>query len=141
MSVEKNKAVVRRYLEEMVNGAAYALAEELIAPDYINHTAGGGIGSGRTGYVQGLRALHTAFPDWHVTIEDMVPEGDIVMDRFTLRATHTGSANGVPASGRRIETLGMHTWRVADDKLVEGWYVTDALPQIVAALTPASSSS
>ena len=140
MSVEENKAVVRRYLEEMVNGADYAVAEEIIAPDYVNHTAGGGIGSGRAGYVQGLRALHTAFPDWHVTIEEMIGEGDVVMDRFTLRATHNGSANGIAPTGRRIETLGMHTWRLADGKLAEGWYVTDALPHVIAALAPAPTS-
>jgi predicted ester cyclase len=141
MSVEENKAVVRRYLEEMVNGADYALAEELIALDYVNHTAGGGIGSGRAGYVEGLRALHMAFPDWHVTIEEMIGEGDVVMDRFTLRATHTGSANGIAATGRRIEALGMHMWRLAGGRLVEGWYVTDALPYVLAALAPTPSSS
>jgi predicted ester cyclase len=140
MSVEENKAVVRRYLEEMVNRADYAVAEEIIAPDYVNHTAGGGIGSGRAGYVQSLRALHTAFPDWHVTVEEMIGEGDVVVDRFTLRATHSGSANGIAATGRRIEALGMHTWRVMDGKLVEGWYVTDALPHVLAALAPAPSS-
>src|SRR3954447_9715625 len=117
MSVEENKAVVRRYLEEIINGANYDIADEIIAPDYINHTAGGGIGSGRAGYVQGLRALHAAFPDWHVTIEEMIGECDVVVDRFTLRATHTGSANGIPATGRRIEALGMHMWRVMEGKL------------------------
>jgi predicted ester cyclase len=141
MSVEQNKAVVRRYLEEMVNGADYTVAEEIIAPDYVNHTAGGGIGSGHAGYVQGLRALHTAFPDWHVTVEEMIGEGDVVVDRFAIRATHSGSANGIPATGRPIATLGMHMWRVIDGKLVEGWYVTDALPQVFAALAPAPSSS
>jgi predicted ester cyclase len=140
MSVEENKAVVRRYLEEMVNGADYVVAEEIIAPDYVNHTAGGGIGSGRAGYVQGLPALHTAFPDWHVTIEGMIGEGDVVVDRFILRATHVGSANGIAATGRRTEALGMHMWRVMDGKLVEGWYVTDALPHVAAALAPASSN-
>jgi len=137
MSVEENKAVVRRYLEEIINGADYAVAEEIIAPDYINHTAGGGIGSGRADFVQGLRALHAAFPDWHVTIEEMVAEGDIVVDRFAIRATHSGSANGIAATGRRIETLGMHMWRLTGGKLVEGWYVTDALPHVIAALAPA----
>ena len=140
MSVERNKAVVRRYLEEMVNGGDYAVAEEIIAPDYVNHTAGGGIGSGRAGYVQGLRALHTAFPDWHVTVEEILGEGDVVMDRFTLRATHLGSANGIAATGRRIEALGMHTWRVVDGKLVEGWYATDALPLVIAALSQAPNT-
>jgi predicted ester cyclase len=139
MSAEENKDVVRRYMEEIINGADYAVAEEIIAPDYVNHTAGGGIGTGRLGFVQGLRALHTAFPDWHVTIEELIAEGDIVVDRFTIRATHSGSANGVAATGRRVQTLGMHMWRLAGGKLVEGWYVTDALPAIVAALTPAST--
>jgi predicted ester cyclase len=139
MSTEENKDVVRRYMEEIINGAEYAIAEEIIAPDYVNHTAGGGIGTGREGFVQGLRALHAAFPDWHVTIEELIAEGDVV-DRFTIRATHSGSANGVAASGRRVQTLGMHMWRLAGGKLVEGWYVTDALPTIVAALTPASTA-
>src|SRR4026207_2320612 len=99
MSVEENKAVVRRYLEEIINGANYAVAEEIIAPDYVNHTAGGGIGSGRENFVRSLRALHSAFPDWHVTIEEIIGEGDVVMDRFALRATHTGSANGIEPTG------------------------------------------
>jgi predicted ester cyclase len=137
MSVEENKAVVRRYLEEIINGAEYAVADEIIAPDFVNHTAGGGIGSGRVLLVQGIRAVHVAFPDWHVTIQEMVGEGDIVVDRFWIQATHSGSANGIPATGRRIETLGMHMWRLADGKLVEGWYLTDALRHVMAALAPA----
>jgi predicted ester cyclase len=140
MSVEENKDVVRRYLEEIINRADYAVPEEIIAPNYVNHTAGGGIGSGRANFVQGLRALNVAFPDWHVTIEEMIGEGDVVVDRFAIRATHSGSANGIAATGRRIETLGMHMWRVMEGKLVEGWYVTDALPQVIAALGPAPTS-
>jgi predicted ester cyclase len=143
MLAEENKAVARRYMEEIINRADFpvALTEELIAPDYVNHTAGGGIGTGRAGFVQGLRALHTAFPDWHTTIEEMIAEGDIVVDRFAIRATHTGSVNGIAPTGRQIATLGMHMWRVVDGKLAEGWYVTDALPLVFAALAPAPSSS
>jgi len=140
MSAEENKAIVRRYLEEIINKADYAVADEIIDPDYVNHTAGGGIGSGRAGFVQGLRALHMAFPDWHVTIEDLIAEGDLVVDRFAIRATHSGSANGIAATGRRIETLGMHMWRLSGGRLVEGWYVTDALPHVVTALSPSASS-
>ena len=136
MDADANKAIVRRYLEELINQGNFAVAEEIIAPDYVNHTAGGGIGTGREGLVKGVRAVLAAFPDWHVTIEELVAEGDLVVDRFAIRATHTGSVNGVAPTGRQIATLGMHMWRVADGRLVEGWYVTDALPHVAAALTP-----
>lgn len=139
MSAERNKAVVRRYLEEFVNRGDTSIADELFAPDYINHSAGSGISTGREGMARGFSALKTAFPDWHVTIEEMVAEGDLVVDRFAISATHTGSVNGIPPSGRRITTLGMHMWRVVDGKLVEGWYLTDALPLVGAALVPAST--
>jgi steroid delta-isomerase-like uncharacterized protein len=140
MTTAANKAVVRRYLEEIINRGDFALAEEILAPDYVNHTAGGGIGTGREGFVRGLRAMKTAFPDWTVTIEELVAEGDIVVDRFAIDATHTGSVNGIPPSGRHIATLGMHMWRLEGGKLAEGWYVTDALPHVFAALMPAPSS-
>jgi predicted ester cyclase len=137
VSTEANKTIVRRYIDEVINQGDFGVAEQIIAPDYINHTAGGGIGTGRDGFVQGLRAMLLAFPDWHVTIDELVAEGDFVMDRFTVHATHTGSANGIAPTGQRIATLGMHMWRLADGRLVEGWYVTDALRHVVAALTPA----
>jgi len=145
MSLEANKAVVRRYLEEIMNHSDFSVADEIIAPNYVNHSAGssyGGIGTGRDSFVQGLRAVRTAFPDWHVTIEEVLADGEFVMDRFTIDAIHSGSVNGVAPTGRRIvATLGMHMWRLADGKLVEGWYVSDALPVVFAALTPAPSSS
>jgi predicted ester cyclase len=140
MTTDANKAVVRRYLEEVINRGNFAVVEEIIAPDYVNHTAGGGIGSGREGFVRGLRAMKTAFPDWTVTVEELLAEGDFVVDRFAIDATHTGSVNGIAPTGRRITTLGMHMWRLADGKLVEGWYVTDALPHVFAALMPAPKS-
>jgi len=140
MTTEGNKAAVRKYLEEIINRGDFALAEEILASDYVNHTAGGGIGTGREGFVRGLRALRSAFPDWTVTIEELVAEGDFVVDRFAIRATHTGSVNGIAPTGRGIATLGMHMWRLTDGKLAEGWYVTDALPQVFAALVPTPSS-
>lgn len=138
MSTEQNKAVVRRYFDEVVNQRNPTLANEVLAPDYVNHSAGGGIGTGRAGFIQSLTAPLTAFPDWHITAEEMVAEGDLVVDRFRITATHTGSVNGVPASGRPLVLEGMHMWRVADGRMVEGWYAADALPQLTAALVPAT---
>ena len=136
----ENKAIVRRYLEEFVSEGKTGIAEELFAPDYINHTAGSGINSGRERMARSIAALKAAFPDWHVAIESMVAEGDQVVDRFHITATHTGSVSGIPPSGRRIDALGMHMWRLVDGKLAEGWYLTDALPAVAAALVPAPPS-
>ena len=97
------------------------------------------IDTSRAEKASGVRAVLTAFPDWQVTIEELVAEGDLVVDRFTIRATHTGSVNGITPTGQQIAALGMHMWRLAGGKLVEGWYVTDALPQVAAALTPTPS--
>ncbi len=134
MSIETNKAVVRRYIEEFINCGNTSIADEIFAAHFFNHTAGSGIGTGREGMVRSISALKTAFPDWHVTIDEMVAEGDMVVDRFTIAATHTGSVNGIAPSGRHIDKIGIHMWRVANGKLVEGWYLTDALPMVAAAL-------
>src|SRR5262245_19099635 len=107
---QDNKAIVRRYMEEIINQGDMSAADDILAADYVNRSAGGGLGLSRADFVQSLVALRTAFPDWHVTIEEMVAEGDFVVDGFRISATHTGSANGVPASGCRIATLGMHMW-------------------------------
>ena len=135
---QDKKSIVRRYMEEIINRGDISVADEILTADYVNRTAGGGLGLSRGEFLQSLVALRTAFPDWHVTIEEMVAEGDFVVDRFRISATHTGSAHGVPASGCRIATLGMHMWRISDGRLAEGWYTTDALPRITAALVPAT---
>jgi predicted ester cyclase len=140
MSTEENKAVVRRYLEEIINQGNVDVADEIFAPDYVNHSAGFGVGRALPEFLRGIADMKAAFPDWHVRIEEMVSEGSLVVDRFRIYATHSGSVNGIAASGRRIETLGMHMWRVVDGKLAEGWYTTDAMPQLVAAIVPLTSA-
>lgn len=136
MTIETNKTLVRRYLEVMINRGDTSIAAELFAPDYVNHTAGSGIGTGSAGLARSIDDVKTAFPDWHVTIDALVAEGDMVVDRFTITATHTGSVNGIAATGQQINKLGIHMWRVVDDNLAEGWYLTDALPMVAAALVP-----
>lgn len=140
MSIEHNKAVVRRYLEEIINRGNFDVADEILARDYVNHSAGAGFGQARAEFLRGIVDMKTAFPDWHVTIEEMVAEGNLVVDRIRISATHSGSVNGIAASGRRIETLALHMWRVVDGKLAEGWYSTDALPQVVTAVVPMQTS-
>jgi len=81
MSIECNKAVVRRYLEEIINQGNFDVADEILARDYVNHSAGPGFGQARPEFLRGIIDMKTAFPDWHVTIDEMVAEGNLVVDR------------------------------------------------------------
>ena len=138
MAGEEHKAVVRRHLEDLINNGRFERAEQILEPDYLNHTAGGGIGTGREAYVAGLKALRTAFPDWHVDIQEMIVEGDIVCDRLTVHATHSGQGAGIPPTGEEMAGDVMHMWRIANGRLAEGWYfgTPDVMQRLFSAISP-----
>ena len=79
MSVDKKKDIVRRFIEEVVNKGNMAVADELIARDYIEHGAPSGLPPGIEGFKRFLSMVATAFPDIQVTIDDMICEGDKVV--------------------------------------------------------------
>lgn len=88
-----------------VEGVIKAI-DEILAPDWV----GGGSGQqphGRAEERETERALFTAFPDYHRTLDNIVVEPPLAVLRWTIRATHTGDFLGIPASGRKIETTGM----------------------------------
>ena len=140
MSVEENKLVVLRYLGELINKGNWEVAAEILEPDYINHTAGGGIGTGRDLYVLGLKALRQAFPDWTVSVQEMVGDDDIVCDRLTVTATHSGRAAGVAPTNVTMHGDVMHMWRITNGRLAEGWYfgTPDVMNRLFAAISPTS---
>jgi predicted SnoaL-like aldol condensation-catalyzing enzyme len=102
MSIEENKAIVRRYLEEIINRGHFEIAEDIFAVDYVNHTAAGGIGSGRDGFINGVKALRTAYPDWTVSINAMIAERDLVCDHVSHRTGDPGPPTPTrgPPAGR-----------------------------------------
>jgi predicted SnoaL-like aldol condensation-catalyzing enzyme len=115
MSTEQNKAVVRRFIEEVLNNQDLALADELLAPDYVNHLAPGG----REGFKQFNTMLRSALPDlkMHVSIEHMVAEGDYVVVRASMQISN----NGKEATGS-----GLGEYRFANGKIVEDWPLSGA---------------
>lgn len=138
MSFEQNKAIVRRFLEDIVNRGQFEIAEEIFAVDYINHTAGGGIGSGRDGFVKSIKAARAAFPDWTVTVNAMIADGDLVCDHVSIRATHSGQApGGAVPTHEAIAGEAMHLWRLSDGRLAEGWYYVtpEVILKVFAALS------
>ena len=116
MSTEQNQAVVRRFIEEVLNKQNAALVDELFAPDYVNHLMPGG----REGFKQFFPILRSAFPDlkMHTSIEHLIAEGDYVVVRATMHVTNAGKE----ATG----SSGLGEYRLANGKIVEDWPLSDA---------------
>ena len=127
MTTEDNKAIVRRFVEEVQNQGNLALVDELAAPSFVNHSAPPGIPSDREGSKQLAHMFRSAFPDGTMTIEEMLAEGDKVVTRKTFRGTHTGELMGILPTGKQV-TIGLiEIVRLADGRVVEHWLEADNL--------------
>ena len=122
---ERNKAGFRRVYEEGLNRGVLAIAEELIAPDFIDHEAHPGGDGGPESIRQVITMLRTAFPDLHFTIEELIAEGDTVAGRLTMNGTHDGPLMGMAPTGRQVRQAHMHFVRFRDGKAIEHWGVRD----------------
>jgi steroid delta-isomerase-like uncharacterized protein len=125
LTPEENKAQFRRTYEELLNGGNLAVAEELVATNFVNHEAPPGQDLGPESMRDVATMLRTAFPDLHFEIEELVAEGDTVAGRVTMRGTHEGPLMGMPATGRTVRQDHMHFVRFRDGKAVEHWGVRD----------------
>jgi steroid delta-isomerase-like uncharacterized protein len=128
MSVEENRALIQRFVEEAFNRGNLGVVDEIYAPDYVGHTAGLPEQTpGPEGVKEFVRLYRRAFPDLHTTIEDIVTEGDRVAYRWTAVGTHQGELMGVPPSSNRVELTGITIERIANDKIAENWNNFDQL--------------
>ncbi len=100
----------------------------ILADHYVNHTMPvPGIPGTKEGFQRVVVATRQAFPDVHVSIRDMVAEGDCVVFRDTVQATSRGDFLGVPANGKRLEWTEIHFLRLARGQIVEHWTDFDQL--------------
>jgi steroid delta-isomerase-like uncharacterized protein len=126
MSTEQNKAVVHRFIEEVINKGNLAVIDELLAPTYIYHAPSMEV-SGPDGMKQLFTMLRTAFPDWYETTEDLIAEDDKVVFHVTGHGTHTGEFMGIPPTGKQVTMTGIDIVRIEGGKLVEHWANFDQL--------------
>ena len=127
MSAVEIKAIVRRYLGVYEQGNI-ELLDELLAPDYINHTpATPDLPTGPEGVKAVVTMFRGAMPDLMVAVEDMIAEDDKVAVRYTLEGTHEGDLFGVPPTGPRLSIKSITVERVSDGKIRDHWRVTDEL--------------
>jgi steroid delta-isomerase-like uncharacterized protein len=131
MSAESNKIVVRRYIEEVINGGDLNLIDEFFAP-------------GMRARVRGfLTSGEGAFPDGREQIQEIVAEGETVMAHWILRGTHQNPFMGMPATGKKIEIHGFAVYFFKDGQIVHDLMVMDwldALEQLGATITLPDSS-
>jgi len=122
MSLEKNKAVVRRAIEAL-NKQDLSSLDDLVAPNYFDHTDQQGLKQ----HKQSLAMFFKGFPDCHWTIEDIIAEGNKVWARVTYTGTHTGEYLGFAPTWKKISYKSVTIKRVVDGRMVEGWTINDML--------------
>jgi steroid delta-isomerase-like uncharacterized protein len=128
MSSGDNKALVQRLFEEVFNQKQLDRADELVAPDYLDHGAVPGQGPGLEGAKQQRWAMYfAAIPDLHATIDDLAAEGDKVVVLYTVEGTQQGELSGVPPTGKRFRISGISIYRLAEGKIAEQWEQMDML--------------
>jgi steroid delta-isomerase-like uncharacterized protein len=120
MSAEENRAVVHR-AEDLWNTGNLVIADEIYATEFINHDPGAPDVRDRETYKGFIAAVRAGMPDFHVTIEDMIAEGDKVASRWTASGTHQGELVGIPPTGKQVMWTGMTIYRFAEGKIVEAW--------------------
>jgi len=126
-SPEQNKALVRRFYEEIDKGNI-SILDELLAADYVDHSPPPfpGLAPGREGVKQSFRLFQQATPGSH-RIEDQIAEGDKVVTRLTSTGKHEGDLPGAPRTGNEMKMTSITIHRIANGKLVEKWSEKDMI--------------
>jgi predicted ester cyclase len=125
-----NRLIGRRVLLEMWGAGDLSVADELYAPDYVDHVGRGPEPSrvvGVEGIKQAVRVFRVAFPDLHYVVEEEMAERDLVWTRFSAAGTHLRPFFGAAPTGSTVTYTGMDLNRITAGKIVESWVNYDAL--------------
>ena len=124
---EENKALINRFVEEVLNGKNLAVVDEIAAEDFAELDPLPGQQQGREGLKQVLAMFFAAFPDFRWTTEEQIAEGDKVVSRFIWSGTHQGDFMGIPSTGRQVTVKGMMIDRIVDGIWTESRILMDNL--------------
>jgi steroid delta-isomerase-like uncharacterized protein len=128
MTTEQNKATALRWSNELWSKGDLSVADEIIARDYVRHDPGDPFPArGPEDVKRIVSMLRGMLPDFHIQVETVVAEGDMVVSRYAATATDTVGYMGLPATGKPIRTSAMQMFRFENGKIVESWAVRDDL--------------
>jgi steroid delta-isomerase-like uncharacterized protein len=125
MSIEENKALVRRWVEEVQCQHNLAAIDDLLAPDFVDYSTPGAVGRGAVR--QFFSMMFAAFPDMRFTVRQQIAEGDKVLTYKTFHGTHLGPFNGIAPTGRSVNVDVMDILTVTGGQIAEHWTVADYL--------------
>ena len=122
---EQNKALAKRAFEEILSKGHFELADQLYARDFVNH----GVRRDATLAEDqaALKGWHQAFSDVVIESKKLIAEDDLVAIYWIARGTNTGTGNGLPATGKKMELSGITIWRIVEGKIKEEWSAFDQL--------------
>jgi steroid delta-isomerase-like uncharacterized protein len=127
-TVEQNRATARRWSEELWGRGNLAVADEIVAADYVRHDPGDPFPArGPADVKRIVTMLRTMLPDLQIHVEAVVAEGDLVVSRYSTTATDTVGYMGMAPTGKTIHATAMQMFRFANGKIVESWAVRDDL--------------
>jgi steroid delta-isomerase-like uncharacterized protein len=133
-SVAANKALVRRFIEQVMTGGKMDLVQELVAADFVNHNeVGTGEAEtkvGRDAFAVEIQRVRDAFPDLTVEIQQIIAEDDVVAVRNVASGTHLGSIGASMSTGRHGRIVSYTIFRVQDNQLAERWNLMDRLAML-----------
>jgi len=126
MSIEINSAALGKFAEG-VNTGNFALFNEVVAPDCVDHDPAPGQVPGPEGYRMFFTQMRTAFPDLSVAPDTVVADNDSIAFAYTLTGTHNGPLMGIPPTGKKVKIRGLQISKFKDGKMVERWGSSDEL--------------
>lgn len=140
-TLNDNKNLYLRLADEVLSKKNLSAVDELIDADFVEHVGGQPRRIGVEGFKAARMRRNLAFPDWTVTVDDILAEGDKVVARATGQGTHRGEYMGIPPTGKVVMVSWIAIYRVANGKLAEHWQHIDELglrQQLGATLTVAA---
>lgn len=115
MSIQENKELVRRFVEQVWHGRQLDKVGEFIGDEQLDES------------IEHIQQFLTAFPDVQITIEDLIAEGDKVVARLRASATNTGPFAGQPPTGKKVQIHSIRIYRIAGGRIVDTWAMQDRL--------------
>ena len=112
--------LLHRY-HDATNAGTLDELDDIFAEDFVNFAAGFEPVKSLAAMKTLIRELLVAFPDWHVTVEDMFAQDNKVVTRWSLRATHLAPYHDIPATGLKISAEGIHIDHIVGDKIAKRW--------------------